>query len=203
MNERAAGMAELDICMMPEEVDLLREASRNRHHVIEFGCGGSTILFLGNAVEALDSVESDKAWAAKVCAEPSAAAALRSGRFRMHHVDIGHTKAWGYPVDDAAKALWPRYPRAIWRNLESPAVDFVFIDGRFRVACALVALLPIRPPALIAVHDFWTRPKVYGELLEFLDVVHRVESLGIFAPRGDIDKTRVKKLLGEYLTDPR
>jgi hypothetical protein len=200
---RTAGMAELDICMMPEEVDLLREASRNRHHVIEFGCGGSTILFLENAVEALDSVESDKAWAAKVCGESSAATALRSGRFRMHNVCIGHTKAWGYPVDDASKALWPRYPRAIWRNLESPAVDFVFIDGRFRVACALVALLHIKTPALIAVHDFWSRPKVYGEILEFLDVVHGVESLGIFAPRGNIDEVRVEELLRVYKTDPR
>lgn len=189
--------------MMPEEADLLREASRNRHHVIEFGCGGSTILLLENAVEALDSVESDKAWAVKVCGEPSAAAALRTGRFRMHHVDIGRTKAWGYPADDASKALWPGYPRAIWRNLESPAVDFVFIDGRFRMACALVALLHVRTPALIAVHDFWSRPTVYGELLEFLDVVHRVQSLGIFAPRRDIDEVRVRKLIEVYLTDPR
>jgi hypothetical protein len=196
-------MAELDISMMPEEVDLLREASRNRHHVIEFGCGGSTILFLENAVEVLDSVESDKAWAAKVCGEPSAATALRSGRLRMHNVDIGHTKAWGYPADNASKALWPRYPRAIWRKLKSPAVDFVFIDGRFRVACALVALLHIKTPALIAVRDFWSRPKVYGEILEFLDVVQRVESLGIFAPRDDVDEIRVKKLLRTYLTDPR
>jgi hypothetical protein len=196
-------MAELDIAMMPEEVDLLREASRNRHHVVEFGCGGSTILFLENAVETLDSVESDKAWATKVCGEPTAAAALRSGRFRMHHVDIGRTKAWGYPADDASKALWPRYACAIWRNLESPAVDFVFIDGRFRVACALVALLHVRTPALIAMHDFWSRPKVYGEILEFLDVVYRAESLSIFAPRGDIDEIRVKKRLRFYLTDPR
>lgn len=203
MNQRAAGMADMDICLMPEEVDLLREASRSRHHIVEFGCGGSTILFLENEVGVLDSVESDKAWAARVCSEPTAAAALRSGRFRMHNVDIGRTKAWGYPADDASKALWPRYPQAIWRDLESPAVDFVFIDGRFRVACALVALLHVRTPTLIAVHDFWSRPKVYGEILEFLDVVQRIESLAIFAPRDDIDEVRVEKLLGVYLTDPR
>ena len=196
-------MAGLDISMMPEEVDLLREASRNRHHVVEFGCGGSTILFLENAVEALDSVESDKAWAARVCGEPSAAAALRSGRFRMHHVDIGRTKAWGHPVDDSSKALWPSYPWDIWRNLEAPAVDFVFIDGRFRVACALVALLHVRTPALIAVHDFWSRPDIYGEILQFLDVDHRAQSLAIFAPRRDIDEIRVRKLLEVYLIDPR
>lgn len=189
--------------MMPEEVDLLRDASRDRHHVVEFGCGGTTILFLENDVGALDSVESDKAWAARVCGDPDAAIALRSGRFRMHRVDIGRTKAWGYPADDAAKARWPRYPGTIWRNLQSPAVDFMFIDGRFRVACALVALLQARPPALIAVHDFWSRLKVYGEILEFLDVVQRAKSLGIIAPRDDIDRARVEKLLAEYLTDPR
>src|SRR5436190_11633481 len=92
MSKQAGGMAELAIYMMPEEIDLLREASRKRHHVVEFGCGGSTILFLENEVEALDSVESDKAWAAKVCGIPSAATALRSGRFRIHKVNIGQTK---------------------------------------------------------------------------------------------------------------
>ncbi len=203
MRKRTVGMGELAACMMPEEVDLLRAASRNRHHVLEFGCGGSTILFLENEVEVLDSVESDKTWAGKVCGVSSAATALRSGRFRMHRVNIGQTKAWGYPVDAAAKARWPQYSRAIWRKLKSPPVDFVFIDGRFRVACALFALLRIRPPALIAVHDFWPRLKIYGEILEFLDVVQRVKSLGIFVPRDDIDKARVKKLLDEYLTDPR
>lgn len=196
-------MAGLDICMMPEEVGLLREASRNRHHVVEFGCGGSTLLFLENAVDALDSVESDTAWAAKVCGEPCAAAALRSGRFRMHAVDIGPTKAWGYPVDEGSKAFWPRYPCEIWRKLESPAVDFVLVDGRFRVACVLLALLHIEATALIAVHDFWYRQKIYGEVLEFLDVVHRVDSLAIFASRGGIDEIRIRDLLDAYLADPR
>jgi hypothetical protein len=203
MNRLAVRMAGLDVCMMPEEVDLLREASRDRHHVVEFGCGGSTILFLENDVDVLDSVESDKAWAARVCGEPRVAAALRSGRFTMHHVDIGPTKAWGHPVDDASKTFWPGYPCAVWRNPGLPEVDFVLIDGRFRVACILVALLHLRTPALIAVHDFWTRQKDYGEVLDFLDVVHRVGSLGIFAPRHDIDETQVRKLLGTYLTDPR
>jgi hypothetical protein len=121
----------------------------------------------------------------------------------MHNVDIGQTKAWGHPVDDASKARWPTYPRAIWRNLEPPDVDFVLIDGRFRVACTLAAVLHVRTSALIAVHDFWTRPKLYGAILEFLDVVDRAESLGVFAPRGEIDEARVEKLLGGYLTDPR
>ncbi len=44
-------MAELDICLMPDEVQLLREASRNRHYVVEYGCGGSTILFLEDGNE--------------------------------------------------------------------------------------------------------------------------------------------------------
>lgn len=198
-----SGLAELAICMTPEEVDLLRAASRERRHVVEFGCGGSTVLFLENEVGVLDSVETDAAWAAKVCAEPGVAVALHAGRFRMHTVDIGRTKAWGYPADETAKARWSSYPRAIWRDLSPPAVDFVFIDGRFRVACALVALLQVAPPVLIVVHDFWWRLKIYGEILEFLDVVQRAGSLGVFAPRGDMDRSRVEKLLDAYLADPR
>ena len=79
--------------------------------------------------------------------------------------------------------------------------DLVFIDGRFRVACILTTLLRCRPT--IVVHDFWNKLKPYGEILEFLDVVHRVESLGVFSPRPDIDDTSLKKLLRTYLLDPR
>jgi hypothetical protein len=196
-------MARPDICMTAEEADLLREASRKRRHVVEFGCGGSTLLLLENEVGVLDSVESDAAWADRVCREPGVSAAMRAGRFRMHAVDIGRTKAWGSPADETARDRWPEYPRRIWQDLSPSAVDFVFVDGRFRVACVLAALLHVGPPPLIAVHDFWWRLQDYGEILDFMDVVQRAGSLGIFALRGELDRSRVETRLAAYLTDPR
>lgn len=176
--------------MAPEETAMLREISRHKRRALEFGCGGSTLVLLSEVIERVDSVETDPAWIATVRADPIASAAVGAGRLQIHRVNIGPTKAWGMPLDDSAKALWPRYSRAVWRTLAEPP-DLVFIDGRFRVACILTTLLRCRPT--IVVHDFWDRLKPYGEILEFLDVVHRVESLGVFSPRPDIERHKPQK----------
>ena len=88
--------------------------------------------------------------------------AKRAGRLRMHRVDIGPTRKWGHPLGDESKARWPQYAQAVWQAALPQPVDFVLIDGRFRVACALMARLKARPDALVAFHDFWTRLRAYG-----------------------------------------
>lgn len=192
----------LAACMEPDELALLRKASRRREHAIEFGCGASTLLLLRNGIGALDSVDSQRAWVRRVSDEPDAAEALRTGRLRMHCIDIGPTRKWGYPRGEESKARWPRYAQAVWRAALPQPVDFVLIDGRFRVACALMALLKARPDALVAFHDFWTRLKAYGQILPFFDVVGRAGSLAILAPRQDLDQARIETLLRQYLSDP-
>jgi hypothetical protein len=90
----------------------------------------------------------------------------------------------------------------VWQAVLPAPIDFVLIDGRFRVACALMARLKARPDALVAFHDFWTRLRVYGEVLPLFDVVGRAGSLAILAPRQDLDRARVEMLLRQYLSDP-
>lgn len=188
--------------MEPGEVALLRKASHRREHVVEFGCGASTLLLLRNGVAALDSVDSQRAWIASVCEEADAAEALRTGRLRMHCIDIGPTRKWGHPLNDEAKDRWPRYAQAVWRSALPQPVDFVLIDGRFRVACVLMALLNTRPDALVAFHDLWTRLKLYGEILQFFDVVGRAGSLAVLAQRPTPDRARIEGLLRQYANDP-
>jgi hypothetical protein len=120
----------------------------------------------------------------------------------MHCVDIGPTRKWGHPSGDEAKAGWPQYAQAVWQTTLPTAVDFVLIDGRFRVACALMALRMARPDALVAFHDFWTRLRAYGEILPFFDVIGRAGSLAILAPRQDLAQARIETLLPHYLSDP-
>jgi hypothetical protein len=188
--------------MEPGELALLQEASRRRQHAVEFGCGASTVLLLRNGIGAVDSVDSQAAWVKRVSDEPDAAAALRAGRLRMHCVDIGPTRKWGHPLGDESKARWPQYAQAVWQAALPQPVDFVLIDGRFRVACALMARLKARPDALVAFHDFWTRLRAYGEILPFFDVVGRAGSLAILAPQQDLDQTWIEALLRQYLSDP-
>ncbi|HTG19783.1 MAG TPA: hypothetical protein VK681_07045 [Reyranella sp.] len=117
-------------------------------------------------------------------------------------MDIGPTRKWGHPLDDESKARWPQYAQAVWQAALPTPVDFVLIDGRFRVACALMALLKARPHARVAFHDFWTRLRAYGAVLPFFDVVGRAGSLAILAARQDLAQARIETLLPHYLSDP-
>jgi len=65
-----------------------------------------------------------------------------------------------------------------------------------------MALLTARPDALVAFHDFWTGLKVYGEILQFFDVVARAGSLAVLAQRPALDQARIKRLLRHYMNDP-
>jgi hypothetical protein len=81
-------------------------------------------------------------------------------------------------------------------------VDLVFVDGRFRVACTLMALLQPQPPAFIAFHDFWTRLDRYCDVHRFLDVSGRAGSLAILTPRQGNDRRELEGMLQQHLEDP-
>ena len=187
--------------MTPEERALLQEWSAPCSHVVEFGCGGSTILFLEATSAVIDSVDNNKDWVEEISAEPRPAEAIRNGRLRICLVDTGPVGRWGFPTDDATKPLWPNYPCAVWNGLRPPAVDLVFVDGRFRVACILMALLQPQPPT-IAFHDFWTRLDRYADILRFLDVRERSGSLAILTPRLGNDWRALEWMLQQHLEDP-
>ncbi len=106
---------------------------------LEFGSGGSTVVVAKLGVP-FTVVESDRQFLSavrrKVDSGPN-----RPGR-RFLFSNIGMTTDWGCPLfDDTTPmriAKWRRYPFAPWPM--SPLPDLILIDGRFRVACALVTI---------------------------------------------------------------
>lgn len=66
-----------------------------------------------------------------------------------------------------------RYPDAI-SSLGQHRFDVVFVDGRFRVACALRALWFVDTTSVVLVHDWVERQGMYGPpVLQFYDQVGR------------------------------
>jgi hypothetical protein len=166
--------------------------------IIEFGCGGSTVFGVQETKATIRSVESDRDWIAKLRDLPAMAEAERTNRLEILHADIGATKEWGHPADPSTKEKWP-----IYSNLPWPAEpSLVFVDGRFRLACILNAILNVRPDTIIMVHDFWNRPAYHAALL-FLDEVESIETLGVFKPRSIFDRERVQamKTAAEFVSD--
>ena len=54
------------------------------------------------------------------------------------------------------------------------SIDFVFIDGRFRVACCLKSFNVIKNNCLIAFDDFLNRP-YYHIVLDYFDIIEQTE----------------------------
>lgn len=94
----------------------------------------------------------------------------------IHFCDIGPVGNWGIPIDESKRDAWPRYHADVWNDVPSDTVDCVFVDGRFRVACVLQALLRVRRDVPIVVHDFWDREH-YHAVLPFMMGVSRVDTL--------------------------
>ena len=137
--------------MSDAELAVLRGFLRASERYVEFGAGGSTVLaatLVGRQVIATDS---DPAWLDKVrdaCRDAATPIAPE-----LVHAAIGPTAEWGHPAGAEHRALWPAYHEAVWAREGARDADLVLVDGRFRVACALRALLETGADALVAIHD--------------------------------------------------
>jgi len=161
--------------------------------LLEFGCGGSTVV-AARQVRRIVSVDSDPAWLAKVQAD----VAREVVEFTPFHVDIGPVAEWGYPADESRIRDWPHYHTDIWRNVQG-SPDAVLIDGRFRVACLLQAIIHCKPECVFLFHDFQDRPHYHG-VLRHVDVLARVDTLAVMRAKQQVDGTAVlHDLFDHYL----
>jgi hypothetical protein len=167
--------------MSDAEIACFVEQLRDARHYLEFGCGGSTCVAASVRISMITSVETDAEWIEKCRGFPE----LEGLDVTFHHVDVGPVKKWGYPAKDRHARKWPSYYLDVWSKLAS-SPDVVLVDGRWRVACAMQALLRTAPGAKIIIHDFWTRPH-YFAVLNYCDVVAAVDTLAVLKAREVVD----------------
>lgn len=173
--------------MTDSEIQAYSDLLQNASNIVEFGIGGSTLMAVeATNIQTINSVESDKAWVEKLTGHPAIAGAVKCGRLRLHQIDIGPTSKWGKP-NGKPTAAWREYYEAIWRLADVDQLDLVFIDGRFRVQCALMAAISCRAGTRVVIHDYFTRP-YYQEIEAFLDYVAKADSLVVFAAKAEVDK---------------
>ena len=172
--------------------------------VLEFGAGGSSAFFAKKGVRQLISVESDREWINRMLLGNSTLRQwAKAGRWRPFHVQIGATGEWGFPLSQEPAVAWLNYHQAIWGVVDAAALDFVLVDGRFRVACALQLLLRAREKTpRILVHDFAQR-EYYAVLLEFFDVVEQAETAVILDRKAPVPLAEVALCLQRHQFDNR
>lgn len=201
-SKKPAISAPVTAMMQPDQIDFYRShLASSTGGLIEFGVGGSTLIAIASPVPLIHSVESDRAWVAKLRQHPEVAQAEKSGRLRFHG-DIGWTRRLGFPRTSWSARKWPNYYLRVWDSVLPEQIDTVFIDGRFRLACGLTALTKATSETTIMIHDFWKRPH-YHQILAFADEVARVGSLAVLRRKQQTDWPSLPLTLAEAMFDPR
>jgi len=137
----AAGYFPIVPVLQGVEWEFLREGLLKQARCYgEFGVGASTMLAAEAPVRRMVAVESDPVWIHRLSVHPTMRLRVQDGTVTLLHGDIGKVVDWGYPLArPASGSSYFDAPWARWTDLgEVP--DMVFIDGRYRVACALAAL---------------------------------------------------------------
>jgi hypothetical protein len=153
-------MDDINPRMSEAEITLFRGSLAGKRSYLEFGCGGSTMAVLDSPIRTITSIESDRAWIDKLRTVGKVTEAEKTGRLKFHHVDLGPLTGWGVPENDSKIRNWPAYYGNIWKNADH-VFDIILIDGRFRTACALMAVNFVHPDTTVLIHDYINRPGYY------------------------------------------
>lgn len=149
--------------MTAEEQALFTKYTKGVGTYLEWGAGGSSATFALQAHHTF-SVDSFPKWCDKVREDPCVRG--KGENFKMHCVEHPNTtiQQWGNPAsadghDSEAffRSYGEDYVKASVESLSPGAIDFAFIDGRYRVACALHALSLLKPGGKIGIHDYTNR----------------------------------------------
>lgn len=180
-----------------------KQAIENARFYLEYGGGGSTVV-ASKLGKAFLSVDSDPYFMRALAKE-----VRPTDRERLIYVDIGLTGLWGAPImqsePEARRGKWRQYPHAPWQRLlqtgERP--DLILLDGRFRVACALVCLknLGNAPGVTMLVDDYAPRPE-YRVIERFAKLEAMHGRMAQFTPQVN-DPQALDRALAEHEIDCR
>ncbi len=185
--------------MSPLEIARFQTYLDNSKIYLEFGAGYSTVMASRSPTHTI-SIENHPYWLREVSEDPDVAKAIEDRKLELVYTSIGEVKSYAFPTDFINTYLWPTYYQRIWSTIDV-LPDLILVDGRFRVACTLTALMYISEDTIIAIHDFWTRPH-YHSVLPFLTEVDRIDTFGFFKPAANINWRDLVKVRDRYLFEP-
>lgn len=160
----------------------------------EYGSGGSTYQASIRNIKKIYSVESDIEWQNKlkqIIKHPNI-------NYIMNEMDT-RPNNWGCPGKNATDIQKKNYSNHII-NLskeQQHSIDFVFIDGRFRVACCLKSYDIIKDTCLIGFDDFLNRPE-YHIVLDYYDIIDKTVDNRMVILKKKMNVTIPKQLIEKY-----
>lgn len=166
----------------------------------EFGSGGSTYqACLKQNIQKVYSVESDLEWHNKL-------REILNNNEKVHFIynemDT-KPKNLGYPGNNSTPSQRKNYSEQILfiNENERKNIDFVLIDGRFRVACCLKCFGVVDNDCVIAFDDFLNRSH-YHIVLNYYDIIEKTADnrMVILKKKLDVDSIP-KEVIHQYEQD--
>ena len=183
----------------PGVIDFLKQNLGPDKVFLEFGSGGSTSITSSLGTKVL-SVESDTKYVAAIRNLPNTIAI---------QADFGIVGPYGapifYPFRKMRRKWGESYSNLVWNLFPDLNVDFVLIDGRYRVACALSVILRNRSSHYYILVDDYASREEYHIVNEFAQLIDILEKrLAIFQVKGEIiERERIYKILDSAYFDLR
>ena len=184
------------------ERELFINTIKNSKYYLEFGGGGSTFLILKSTDAKVICVEGDMNWINHMRMNYFIYEQELLCRLKFYFVYIGKIRDTSYPIDDSEYDKYPNYSSKVFEYIDKEKIDTVFIDGRFRIACALQSIINLNKNAVIIIHDFFDRD-YYHVLLNYLEVINKADTLGVFKIKENINYDEIKELIKQYQYDLR
>ncbi|UWQ43176.1 hypothetical protein K3718_08855 [Leisingera aquaemixtae] len=165
------------LTLPPEEAEWVCSHYQEANVILEYGSGGSTVLASELSGKKVFSVESDKMWYRMM--KRYLRQAGSKSEVHLHHASVGKTGKWGRPLNNDMWRRFHQYPNSVWDLDTFEAPDLVLIDGRFRAACFLTAMLRTERPVTLLFDDYagralykqverWVKPvEIRGRMARF------------------------------------
>ncbi len=155
-----------EIWMPRSEAEALIRRMHGVRTYLEWGSGGSTLNVAPLATRRAVSIEHNGKWCdmvqKKLGDRPIEYNCIPCQNRNGHDGRYEDFKRYVDRIDTLGEKEW----------------DFVFIDGRARVLCAVKALAYIAPHSVVTIHDFHRTSNVYSAILFFYDVTEKSHAPG-------------------------
>ena len=170
--------------MHPAEINLILGFLHPNDIMLEWGCGGSTVLF-SKYVKEYYSIEHNKEWYEQVTKKINDSN-LKNIKFFHVPTDDGIEKDFLSP--DEGKKLTHRERYSTYSKFPSKIgvkYDKILIDGRARQFCVEECIPHLKENGLVIFHDFWMkgRDRYRDATLKYFDevasIIYSAQTLAI------------------------
>lgn len=183
----------LNAMMTEKEQELLSSYITLTTRYFEWGSGGSTDTYGRLTDGTVVSIENFKPWCDKVANLPFVRCREKNKSLHYKCIIPHATGPFGYPEDENRNGDFAEYLNAIAAH---PNFDVVLVDGRWRVACAMISLDYIKDSTVVFMHDVSDTPsrEVYKTVYKWYDVIAQVDTLVAMRRKKDVPRPSKQEL---------